>query len=171
VLVARQSLRARISEVTLDALTVAAQNLFDPKSFLSQLTTQPGVYRMYDARDELLYVGKARNLKKRVGSYFLRASGDPRIESMVSQIARMEVTLTANEDEALLLGIARDNPDVLNVPEPAVFVVAADHAGHLMELHVRLPGDVQGRLKCISALNKAVLENLARLGQSLAPNP
>jgi small-conductance mechanosensitive channel len=76
-----------------------------------------------------------------------------------------------DEDEALLLSIARDNPDVLNVPEPAVFVVAADHAGHLMELHVRLPGDVQGRLKCISALNKAVLENLARLGQSLAPNP
>jgi excinuclease ABC subunit C len=89
--------------VTLIALNVAAQNLFDPKSFLSQLTTQPGVYRMYGARDELLYVGKARNLKKRVGSYFLRASGDPRIESMVSQIARMEVTLTASEDEALLL--------------------------------------------------------------------
>ncbi len=89
--------------MTLIALNVAAQNLFDPKSFLSQLTTQPGVYRMYGARDELLYVGKARNLKKRVGSYFLRASGDPRIESMVSQIARMEVTLTASEDEALLL--------------------------------------------------------------------
>src|SRR5882757_3057136 len=78
-------------------------SLFDPKSFLSQLTTQPGVYRMYDARDELLYVGKARNLKKRVASYFLRASGDPRIESMVSQIQRMEVTITATEDEALLL--------------------------------------------------------------------
>ncbi|WP_028079573.1 excinuclease ABC subunit UvrC [Solimonas soli] len=76
---------------------------FDHRSFLQQLTTQPGVYRMFGAGDELLYVGKARNLKKRVGSYFLRASGNPRIESMVSQIRRVEVTVTRTEDEALLL--------------------------------------------------------------------
>jgi excinuclease ABC subunit C len=76
---------------------------FDSKAFLSQLTTQPGVYRMYGPHEELLYVGKARNLKKRVSSYFLRASGDPRIESMVSQICRMQVTVTRTEDEALLL--------------------------------------------------------------------
>ncbi len=76
---------------------------FDSRSFLAQLTTQPGVYRMYGEDGELLYVGKARNLKKRVGSYFLRASGNPRIESMVSQIRRMEVTLTPTEDDALLL--------------------------------------------------------------------
>jgi excinuclease ABC subunit C len=76
---------------------------FDSRTFLSQLTSSPGVYRMYDAAGELLYVGKARNLKKRVGSYFLRASGSPRIESMVSQIQRIEVSLTHTEDEALLL--------------------------------------------------------------------
>ena len=79
---------------------------FDSKAFLSQLTTQPGVYRMYGAEGELLYVGKARNLRKRVGNYFLRASGDPRIESMVSQVRRVEVTLTENEDQALLLEAA-----------------------------------------------------------------
>lgn len=76
---------------------------FDHRRFLSQLTTQPGVYRMYGTGDELLYVGKAGSLRKRVGSYFLRASGNPRIESMVSQIQRIEVTITRTEDEALLL--------------------------------------------------------------------
>ncbi|WP_022975138.1 excinuclease ABC subunit UvrC [Nevskia ramosa] len=76
---------------------------FDSRAFLSQLTSSPGVYRMYDVGNELLYVGKARNLKKRVSSYFLRASGNPRIESMVDQISRIEVSLTHTEDEALLL--------------------------------------------------------------------
>jgi excinuclease ABC subunit C len=77
--------------------------VFDSGSFLQQLTTQPGVYRMYGAAGELLYVGKARNLRKRVATYFLRASGSPRIEAMVAQIARIEVTVTHTEDEALVL--------------------------------------------------------------------
>jgi excinuclease ABC subunit C len=76
---------------------------FDARAFLSQLTLEPGVYRMLGADGELLYVGKARNLRKRVSNYFLRASGDPRIESMVSQIARVEITVTHTEDEALIL--------------------------------------------------------------------
>ncbi|HUS24087.1 MAG TPA: excinuclease ABC subunit UvrC [Candidatus Binatia bacterium] len=76
---------------------------FDSRSFIRQLTTQPGVYRMYGAGGDLLYVGKARSLKKRVASYFLRASGSARIEAMVSQIARIEVTVTRTEDEALVL--------------------------------------------------------------------
>ena len=77
--------------------------IFDSRSFLQQLSSAPGVYRMYGAAGELLYVGKAKNLKKRVSQYFLRASGDPRIEAMVSQIARIEVTLVHTEDEALIL--------------------------------------------------------------------
>jgi excinuclease ABC subunit C len=80
-----------------------AERGFDARAFLSQLTLEPGVYRMYAASGDLLYVGKARNLRKRVSSYFLRASGDPRIEAMVSQIARVEVTITRTEDEALIL--------------------------------------------------------------------
>lgn len=76
---------------------------FDSKTFLAQLTSQPGVYCMIGADEEILYVGKARNLKKRVGSYFLRASGNPRIEAMVDQIRRIEITVAPTEDEALLL--------------------------------------------------------------------
>jgi excinuclease ABC subunit C len=76
---------------------------FDGKEFVRTLTTSPGVYRMFDADREPLYIGKAGNLKKRVGSYFLKPSMQPRIAAMVAQIARMEITLTRTEAEALLL--------------------------------------------------------------------
>lgn len=79
------------------------QAAFDSRSFLQQLSSAPGVYRMIGAAGELLYVGKAKNLKKRVSTYFLRASGDARIEAMVSQICKVEVTLVHTEDEALIL--------------------------------------------------------------------
>ncbi|GAP64724.1 excinuclease ABC subunit C [Mizugakiibacter sediminis] len=75
---------------------------FDGKAFVRTLSTSPGVYRMFDAAGELLYVGKANNLQKRVGSYFSKAL-ESRIAVMVSQIARIEVTLTRTEGEALLL--------------------------------------------------------------------
>ena len=76
---------------------------FDGKEFVRTLTTSPGVYRMLDAHGEPLYVGKAGNLKKRVGSYFLKPRMEPRIAAMVAQIAHIEVTLTRTEGEALLL--------------------------------------------------------------------
>ncbi|MBB3227054.1 excinuclease ABC subunit C [Luteibacter sp. Sphag1AF] len=77
--------------------------VFDGKSFVRNLTTSPGVYRYFDADGELLYVGKAANLKKRVGSYFLKPRMEPRIAAMVSQIAHAQVTLTRTAGEALLL--------------------------------------------------------------------
>ena len=81
----------------------ASSQAFDGKAFVSTLTTSPGVYRYFDEGGELLYVGKASSLKKRVGSYFLKPRMEPRIAAMVSQIARCEITVTRTEAEALLL--------------------------------------------------------------------
>ncbi len=76
---------------------------FDDKAFLKTLTQQPGVYRMLDCDATILYVGKAKNLKKRVSSYFSRRGISPRIQQMIKQVANMEVTVTNTEAEALLL--------------------------------------------------------------------
>ena len=76
--------------------------LFDPKHFVSHLTTRPGVYRMYE-KGELLYVGKAKNLKNRVSSYFRNRGLTTKTLALVSRIDAIEVTLTKSETEALLL--------------------------------------------------------------------
>lgn len=75
---------------------------FDHKSFLKTLTSRPGVYRMLGREEQVLYVGKAKNLKRRVSSYFTRSS-NLRIQTMVSQICDIEVTVTHTEAEALIL--------------------------------------------------------------------
>jgi excinuclease ABC subunit C len=77
---------------------------FDGKTFCKTLTTRPGIYRMYDADGSVLYVGKARNLRKRVESYFGSPTRlSPKIRVLVSRTAAMEVTATHTETEALLL--------------------------------------------------------------------
>lgn len=76
---------------------------FDAKTFLSTLTSQPGVYRMYDATGTVIYVGKAKDLKKRLASYFRQQIASRKTETLVKNIAQIDITVTHTETEALLL--------------------------------------------------------------------
>ena len=67
---------------------------FDAKPFLANLTHRPGVYRMLSAKHKVLYVGKARDLKKRVSSYFHRSQAAPKTVALMQQVANVEVTVT-----------------------------------------------------------------------------
>jgi len=76
---------------------------FDARAFLRRLTHRPGVYRMINAKEKVIYVGKARDLRKRVSSYFQRSHSDARIAQMMGLVCNVEVTVTNTEAEALLL--------------------------------------------------------------------
>lgn len=76
---------------------------FDLKAFLANLTERPGVYQMLNAQGVVIYVGKAKNLKRRVSSYFVKNQQAIKTQAMVEQVARIEVTVTDTESEALIL--------------------------------------------------------------------
>lgn len=78
-------------------------DVFDAKAFLKTVTSQPGVYRMYDAGGTVIYVGKAKDLKKRLSSYFRSNLASRKTEALVALIAQIDVTVTHTETEALLL--------------------------------------------------------------------
>lgn len=75
----------------------------DLNTIIANLTNEPGVYRMIDKEGNVLYVGKAANLKKRVSSYFNKQSSGAKTRSLVNQIVAIEVSVTRSETEALLL--------------------------------------------------------------------
>lgn len=76
---------------------------FDAKAFLAHVTIKPGVYQMYDSEGHVLYVGKAKNLKNRVSSYFQKTGLHPKTQALVRRIANIEITVTPSEAEALVL--------------------------------------------------------------------
>src|SRR5690606_35095941 len=81
----------------------AERTRFDPAAVLRHLTNRPGVYQMLDAAGEVIYVGKARNLRRRVGSYFQGRAHDAKTSTMLRQVADIAVTVTPTETEALML--------------------------------------------------------------------
>lgn len=84
-------------------MTDDKKTAFDFKAFLASLTHRPGVYRMLNAKDGVIYVGKALDLKKRVSSYFQRTHSDAKTALMMHRVAGIEVTVTNTEAEALIL--------------------------------------------------------------------
>ncbi len=83
--------------------TELPENNFDLKSFLKNLTTRPGIYKMLNDQGEIIYIGKAKNLKNRVSSYFKKQVASTKQQTMVAKIVNIEVTVTHTEGEALLL--------------------------------------------------------------------
>jgi small-conductance mechanosensitive channel len=89
--------------------------------------------------------------------------------SAISMQFRLAGTLA--DDQALLLGVLDANADVLKMPARRVYVVSADPAGHLLEIHFSVHGDAVERLAIVSAVNTAVCNESARAGRAIAPNP
>ena len=84
-------------------MTAASSTAFDIDVFVRSLTNRPGIYRMLMANGRVIYVGKARNLRKRVASYFHRKKTDPKTATMMKLVATVDVTITNTETEALIL--------------------------------------------------------------------
>jgi excinuclease ABC subunit C len=147
---------------------------FDPKAFVKRLPDRPGVYRMLDADGTIVYVGKARSLRSRVGSYFRADQVQPKVQALVRAIAGIEVTVTNSETEALLL-----EHNLIKSHRPRFNVILRDDKSfpyvHLSEHEFprlsfyrgsrRMPGRLFGPYPSASAVHEALnqLHKLFRL--------
>ena len=144
-------------------------NAFDSKSFLGGLTHRPGVYRMLDAKHKVIYVGKARDLKKRVASYFHRTQTVPKTAAMMGKVDRVEVTVTNTEGEALLLeyNLIKQHKPYFNVilrddkSYPYIYA-STDHAFPRLRFH-RGPRKGKGRYFGPYPSTRAVRQTLNQL--------
>lgn len=122
-------------------MTEETRSEFDPKTFVGSLTHRPGVYRMLNDKGKVIYVGKASNLKKRVGSYFTRAHTDAKTAAMMKAVVDVEVTVTNTEGEALILEynlIKRHKPRfnvVLRDDKSYPYIHVTDHPYPRIEFH------------------------------------
>ncbi|ATV42096.1 excinuclease ABC subunit UvrC [Pectobacterium brasiliense] len=111
---------------------------FDASAFLKTVTSQPGVYRMYDASNTVIYVGKAKDLKKRLASYFRSNVASRKTEALVKSIKHIDVTITHTETEALLL-----EHNYIKLYQPRYNVLLRDDKSYPM---IFLSGDAHPRL-------------------------
>src|SRR5690554_2380814 len=89
--------------MSIDPPSDSVADTFDSARFLASATQQPGIYQMFDADGKILYVGKAKNLKARLSSYFRKTGLTVKTAALVAKIRHIEVTITASETEALIL--------------------------------------------------------------------
>ncbi len=114
---------------------------FDPRSFVRSLTNRPGVYAMLNDKGKVIYVGKARSLKKRVGSYFQRSHADAKTAAMLKHVRNVEVTVTNTESDALILEynlIKRHKPRfnvVLRDDKSYPYIYVTEHPYPRIEFH------------------------------------
>lgn len=146
---------------------------FDDKAFLAIVSDKPGVYRMYNAEQEVIYVGKAKNLKKRLSSYFQKNLSSSKTKALVNQICAIDTTLTHTEGEALILEnnyIKKYQPKyniLLRDDKSYPYLLVTDHKHPRLALHrgvKRLKGEYFGPFPTAGA----VWESL-RLMQKLFP--
>lgn len=115
--------------------------MFDSATFLKNLTTRSGIYKMLNAEGEIIYIGKAKNLKNRVASYFKKSPASLKQQAMVAKIAAIEVTVTETENEALLLEcqqIKRHKPRYnicLRDDKSYPYIFLSNHAFPQISLH------------------------------------
>lgn len=138
---------------------------FDIKAFVKSLPGRPGVYRMLDADGTIVYVGKARNLKSRVGSYFRADQLQPKVQALVRVVASIEVTVTNSDTEALLLEhnlIKRHRPRfnvILRDDKSFPYVHLSAHEFPRLSFYRgprRLPGRLFGPYPAASAVHETL---------------